>query len=87
VPKTLHSEFGPAYLPANTDPQVVKRYPYFPVPAAQARTARSRAKTVDWTRLSAAAEHELTNAPIGATSPQQALEDAQGTVETILAGA
>jgi multiple sugar transport system substrate-binding protein len=85
--RTLHSDFSPAYLPANYDPQVVKRYPYYPLLAEQARIARSRPKTSNWTRLSSAAEAELLKALLGQKSPQQALKDAQEKVETILAGA
>jgi multiple sugar transport system substrate-binding protein len=85
--KTLHSDFSPAFLPANSDPRVVKRYPFYPELAAQARLARARPKTSAWTHMSTAAEIELTNALIGRKSPRQALKDAQGTIESILAGA
>ena len=84
---TLHSDFNPAYLPANSDPQVVKQYPYYPLLAAQARIGRSRPRTALWTAMSTAAEAELTNALIGRKSPYQALKAAQGKVEAILAGA
>jgi multiple sugar transport system substrate-binding protein len=85
--KTLHGGWSPAYLPANYNPQVVKKWPYFPVLAQQAKTEKSRPKTAFWTAMSTAAEQELTNALIGKKSPQQALKDAQGKIEAILAGA
>ena len=85
--KTLHGGWSPAYMPANHDPQVVKKYPSFPILAEQAKTERSRPKTPFWTAMSTAAEQELTNALIGKKSPQRALKDAQGKIEAILAGA
>jgi multiple sugar transport system substrate-binding protein len=85
--KTLHGGWSPAYLPANFDPQVTKTYPSYPLLAAQAKTEKSRPKTPFWTAMSTAAEQELTNALIGKKSPQQALKDAQGKIEAILAGA
>jgi multiple sugar transport system substrate-binding protein len=85
--KTLASGESPAYLPANYDPQVVKKYPSFPILAQQAKVEKSRPKTPYWTAMSTAAEAELTNALIGKKSPQQALKDAQGKIEAILAGA
>jgi ABC-type glycerol-3-phosphate transport system substrate-binding protein len=44
-------------------------------------------QTAFWTAMSTAAEQELTNALIGKESPQQALKNAQGKIEAILAGA
>jgi multiple sugar transport system substrate-binding protein len=85
--KTLAGGWSPAYLPANNDPSVVKKYPSFPLLAAQARAEKSRPKTPFWTAMSTVAEQELTNALIGKKSPQQALKDAQGKIEAILAGA
>jgi multiple sugar transport system substrate-binding protein len=85
--KTLAGGWSPAYLPANTDPKVVAKYPSFPLLAAQAKTERSRPKSPFWTAMSVAAEAEITNALIGKKTPQQALKDAQGKIEAILAGA
>jgi len=85
--KTLAGGWSPAYLPANTDSQVVKKYPSFPLLATQAKTERSRPKTPFWTAMSVAAEQEITNALIGKKSAQQALKDANGKIEAILAGA
>jgi multiple sugar transport system substrate-binding protein len=85
--KTLHSDFSPAYLPANTDPRVVRQYPYYPMLAEQARIARARPKVSNWTTLSTVAEAELAKALTRAKSPQQALKDAQGKMETVMAGA
>jgi multiple sugar transport system substrate-binding protein len=85
--KTLNADYSPAYMPANTDPGVLKRYPYYQVLAQQAKIARSRPKTPFWTEMSTAAEAELTNALIGKKTPQKALLDAQGEIEAILAGA
>jgi ABC-type glycerol-3-phosphate transport system substrate-binding protein len=85
--KALHTGESPAYMPANNDPQVVKKYPSFPILAQQAKYERSRPKTPFWTAMSTAAEQELTNALIGKKTAQQALKDAQGKIEAILAGA
>ncbi|HZS87014.1 MAG TPA: ABC transporter substrate-binding protein [Chloroflexota bacterium] len=87
VYKTLHGGWSPAYLPANYDPQVVKTYPGFPTLADHAKYERSRPKSPFWTAMSTVAEQELTNALIGKKKPQQALKDAQGKIEAILAGA
>jgi multiple sugar transport system substrate-binding protein len=87
VYKTLIGGWSPAYLPANHNPAVTKAFPDYPLLAAQAQTERSRPKTPFWTAMSTAAETELTNALIGKKSPQQALKDAQGKIEAILAGA
>jgi multiple sugar transport system substrate-binding protein len=84
--KTLHTSWSPAYLPANNDPGVVKKFPSYPVLAAQAKYERSRSKTPFWTAMSTAAEQELTNALIGKKTAQQALKDAQGEIESVLAG-
>jgi ABC-type glycerol-3-phosphate transport system substrate-binding protein len=84
--KTLHTSWSPAYLPANSDPQVVKKFPSYPLLATQAKYERSRSKTAFWTAMSTAAEQELTNALIGKKTAQQALKDAQGEIESILAG-
>jgi multiple sugar transport system substrate-binding protein len=84
--KALHSDWTPAYLPANRDSRVVQRYPYYPLLAEQAKIARSRPRTPRWTAMSTAAETEITYALIGKKSPQRALKDAQGKIETILAG-
>jgi multiple sugar transport system substrate-binding protein len=85
--KTLRGGWSPAYLPANYNPLVVKQYPTYPLLAQQAKTERSRPKTPFWTAMSVAAEQELTNALIGKKTPQQALKDAQGKIEAIVAGA
>jgi multiple sugar transport system substrate-binding protein len=85
--KALRAGVSPAYLPANYDPVVVKQYPSFPILAEQAKYERSRPKTPFWTAMSTAAEKEITNALIGKKTPQQALKDAQGEIESILAGA
>jgi multiple sugar transport system substrate-binding protein len=84
--KALASGESPAYLPANYDPKVVAKYPSFPILAQQAKAERSRPKTPYWTAMSTAAEQEITNALIGKKSPQQALKDANGKIEAILAG-
>ena len=84
--RTLHSDQSPAYLPANDDPRVLKKYPYYQVLAEQAKIARSRPKTAFWTGMSRVSEAELTNALIGTKSPRQALKDAQGKLEGFLAG-
>jgi multiple sugar transport system substrate-binding protein len=86
INKTLIGGWSPAYLPANYDSQVTKVFPSYPLLAEQAKTERSRPKTPFWTAMSRAAEAELTNALIGKKTPQQALKDAQGEIETILAG-
>jgi multiple sugar transport system substrate-binding protein len=86
VYRTLHSDQSPAYLPANDDPRVLKRFPYYKLLAEQAKIARSRPKTPFWTGMSRVAEAELTNALIGSKSPQRALKDAQGKIEAFLAG-
>src|SRR5919199_164653 len=85
--KALHTGWSPAYMPANDDPRVVKKYPSFPILAEQAKHEKSRPKTPFWTAMSTAAEQELTNALIGKKSPQRALRDAQGKIEAIVAGA
>jgi multiple sugar transport system substrate-binding protein len=85
--KTLHTGDSPAYMPANNDPAVVKAFPSFPILAQQAKAEKSRPKTPFWTAMSTEAEAELTNALIGKKTPQQALKDAQGKIEAILAGA
>lgn len=87
VYKALHTGESPAYMPANNDPQVVKKYPSFPILAQQAKFEKARPKTPFWTNMSTIAEQELTNALIGKKSPQQALKDANGKIEAILAGA
>jgi multiple sugar transport system substrate-binding protein len=84
--RTLNSDTSPAYLPANTNPQVLKKFPSYNVLAEQAKIARSRPKTPFWTGMSRVAEAELTNALIGSKSAQQALKDAQGKLEGFLAG-
>lgn len=85
--RTLNSDTSPAYLPANNDPQVLKRYPAYAILAQQAKIAKSRPKTPFWTQMSTVAEAEITNALIGSKSAQQALKDASGQIESILAGA
>jgi len=84
--KALHTGNSPAFMAANNDPQVVKKYPSFPILAQQARFERARPKTPFWTNMSTVAEQEITNALIGKKSPQQALKDANGKIESILAG-
>ena len=61
--------------------------PSYPLLAEQAKTERSRPKTPFWTQCPTAAEAEMTNALIGKKSAQQALKDANGKIEAILAGA
>jgi multiple sugar transport system substrate-binding protein len=85
--KTLHTPWSPAYMPTNTDPQVLKKYPSYNILAQQALTERARPKTPFWTNMSTIAEAEITNALIGKKSAQQALKDANGKIEAILAGA
>ncbi len=87
VYKAIHVGDSPAYMPANNDPTVVAKYPSFPILAAQAKYERARPKTPFWTNMSTVAEQELTNALIGKKSPAQALKDANGKIEAILAGA
>jgi multiple sugar transport system substrate-binding protein len=85
--KTLHTPWSPAYMPTNTNPQVLKKFPSYNILAQQALTERARPKTPFWTNMSTAAEAEITNALIGKKSAQQALKDANGKIEAILAGA
>jgi multiple sugar transport system substrate-binding protein len=85
--KTLHSGWSPAYMAANNDPAIVAKYPSFPILVAQAKIEKSRPKTPFWTNMSTVAEQEITNALIGKKSAQQALKDASGKIEAILAGA
>jgi len=85
--KTLHTGDSPAYMSANSDPSVVAKFPSFPLMVAQARIEKSRPKTPFWTEMSTIAEADLVNAMIGKMTPQQALKDAQGKIEAILAGA
>lgn len=87
IQKTLLSTWSPAYLPGNYDAQVVKKFPTYPILAEQAKTERSRPKTPFWTNMSTVAQQELVNALIGKKTAQQALKDAQGKLEAILAGA
>jgi maltose-binding protein MalE len=84
--KTLHAEWTPAYLPANSDKDVVRTYPYYPLLAEQAKTAKSRPKTPFWTHVSNAVEAELTNALTGTKPAKKALTDATSQVKTILSG-
>jgi len=85
--KALHVGDSPAYMAANNDPAVVAKFPSFPILAAQAKYERARPKTPFWTNMSTVAEQELTNALIGKKSAAQALKDANGKIEAILAGA
>jgi multiple sugar transport system substrate-binding protein len=84
--KTLHAEWTPAYLPADYDKDVVRKYPYYPLLAEQAKTAKSRPKTPFWTHISNAVEAELTNALTGTKPAKKALADATSQVKTILSG-
>jgi multiple sugar transport system substrate-binding protein len=85
--KTLHTGFSPAYMSANSDPAIVAKYPSYPILVEQAKIARARPKTPYWTNMSTIAEAEITNALIGKKTAQQALKDASGKIEAILAGA
>jgi multiple sugar transport system substrate-binding protein len=85
--KMLNSEWTSAYLPAVYDKDTVAKFPYYPLLGEQAKTERSRPKTPFWTHISNAVEAELGNALTGSKSAQQALKDAHGQVEAILAGA
>ena len=84
--KTLHAEWTPAYLPADYDKDVVRKYPYYPLLAEQAKTAKSRPKTPFWTHISNAVEAELTNTLTGTKPAKKALADATSQVKTILSG-
>ncbi len=87
VYKTLQSGWSPAYMSANSDASIVAKYPSFPVLVEQAKIEKSRPKTPFWTEMSTIGEQELVNAMIGKKTPQQALKDAQGKIEAVLAGA
>ena len=84
--KTLHAEWTPAYLPMYDDKDIKAKYPYYPLIAQQAKTARSRPKTPVWTHISNAVEAELSNALTGTKSSKQALSDAATQVKGIISG-
>ena len=84
--RAIHGSFSPAYLPDNSDPQVVAAHPGFPLLAEQGAAAVSRGKTPYYTQASTACEVELSNALTGQKSVRRALADASSKITNILSG-
>lgn len=77
---------APTYAELYEDPKLIEKFPYLPVLKESILNAKPRPKVVRYGDATAAIQNEVYAALTGAKTPEQALADLQGKLETITGG-